>query len=453
MILLISGMAILIFNLHLLIPTGSIADVRIYNNALTSDQIRQLAVQVPAGLVGRWDFTNNGTTGDALEDVSGWGNTLSASGTPTLSASGGRFGIGDGSLGLDGTDDYVYRNVTTSLPLGNSPRTMCAWYKPTDYPTTAGAQYPIVDQGSGSGTNGAGHLLAIRNSAGTLDLTSGFWNTSDTVYSPYSMYSPQSWQFVCGTWNPVDATARARLYLNGFQIMSDNDNPTHAITDGVNIGRGRMANKYFKGGIDDVRIYNRALSQAEIQVLVTQPNKRIAVSTSTTDGNITDFTGGPYATGIAGADALCASDFDPGYKAMIVDSTPIQRRACIYANCATTGITAHVNWVLRPNVTYVREDGLPIFTANWNGVFDFITPANNPSGTITFQNKITTVNVSPWSGLTQGTNFAWLTEASQTWSNSSDYYMTGDPSNYTDYTSIASGSQSVSAHPIYCVEQ
>jgi hypothetical protein len=356
---------------------GAIDDVRIYNNALTADQIRQLAVQVPNGLVARYDFTDNDGTPDTdeLTDVSGWGATLSNS-SATHSADGGRFGTGDGAYTFDGsTSKLTNTDTITARPIGNSPRTMCAWYKPDDYPSTNGDQYPIVDQGSGTLSNGKGHILVIRYINGNLDLTSGFWNGSDTVHT-YGMYSPQSWQFVCGTWDPADTSnVYSRLYLNGYEIKNNNVSISHSTTSDLSIGKGNKAELYFKGAIDDVRIYNRALSATEIQALVQQPNKRIWVTANTYTGDLrTDSTG----TGIAGADDKCMADSNyPSsgtYKAMIVDGT--NRQACTTENC-TTGITQHTDWVLRPNVTYIRPDAsvppvmLPIFTANWNGVFDY----------------------------------------------------------------------------------
>ena len=74
------------------------------------------------------------------------------------------------------------------------------------------------------------------------------------------------------------------------------------------------------GYLDDVRIYNRALTQAEIQALVQQPNKKIFVTASTYTG---DLRTGGVGTGIVGADAKCNSDSNkPGtgnYKDMLVD--------------------------------------------------------------------------------------------------------------------------------------
>ncbi len=95
--------------------------------------------------------------------------------------------------------------------------------------------------------------------------------------------------------------------------------------------------------------------------------------------------------GIAGADAKCMSDSkkptEPAravYKAFLVDD--VNRIACTTSNCLTGGISEHVNWILKPNTTYVRAvDGVTIATTNSFGIFSSQTnDAENPSVTTIF---------------------------------------------------------------------
>ena len=55
-------------------------------------------------------------------------------------------------------------------------------------------------------------------------------------------------------------------YISG-NIGTDNDN--------VLIGKRQGVNAYFQGSIDDVRIYNRALSEEEIKLLYNSYNPKI----------------------------------------------------------------------------------------------------------------------------------------------------------------------------------
>jgi hypothetical protein len=66
----------------------------------------------------------------------------------------------------------------------------------------------------------------------------------------------------------VDAT-NARRYVNGVETMSHNisANPILPNAGPVTIGRGSDFIGVFVGAIDSVRIYNRALSAAEIAAI------------------------------------------------------------------------------------------------------------------------------------------------------------------------------------------
>jgi Protein of unknown function (DUF1554)/Bacterial Ig-like domain len=73
--------------------------------------------------------------------------------------------------------------------------------------------------------------------------------------------------------------------------------------------------------------------------------------------------------GIAGADNTCTTKATRPVgvvtaKAMITAAT---RTACSVANCGNGN--AQLNWVLRPNQHYVREDGAYVFLTDGNGIF------------------------------------------------------------------------------------
>lgn len=107
--------------------------------------------------------------------------------------------------------------------------------------------------------------------------------------------------------------------------------------------------------------------------------------------------GGGNFGGVAGGDTLCTTDANrPAlgtYKAMIVGTG---RVACTTANCGTGGASEHTDWVLAPNMNYVRTDNTLIATSTSAGIFSFpLTAGFAPSGT----------NPELWTGLTS----TWLT--------------------------------------------
>jgi len=100
----------------------------------------------------------------------------------------------------------------------------------------------------------------------------------------------------------------------------------------------------------------------------------IFATAATYDGDL--LTAGGGATGIEGADRLCAQAKDseqptlPGtgaeYRALLVDSG--NRVACSTPDCGGGG-AENVNWVLRANTSYKRPDGVVVFTTNASGIF------------------------------------------------------------------------------------
>ena len=57
-----------------------------------------------------------------------------------------------------------------------------------------------------------------------------------------------------------------RLYLNGVQVRVRAQTGSTAVSNGMlRIGGNAVWGEYFAGLIDEVRVYNRALTAAEIQ--------------------------------------------------------------------------------------------------------------------------------------------------------------------------------------------
>ena len=226
-------------------------------------------------------------------------------------------------------------------------------------------------------------------------------------------------------------------------------------------------NQEFNGDIDDVLVYSRVLAQPEIQALVQQPNKRIFVTAINYGGDLrTIVSGAPTGTGIAGADAKCNADTNipntSNYKAMIIDGNI--RRACTTGNCVGTaplsGLIEQKDWVLQPNVTYIRPDALTptlmlsVFTADWNGVWNFGGTA--PTGG-SLSNAISgpVINDNIWTGL----DGAWLLSTFGNctgWSDSTPA-VSGDDAGANSIGASAiswsGGSSCNIPQRLYCVEQ
>lgn len=329
---------------------GIIDDVRIYNYARTPEQIKHdynagKAVYVgkqepdcdvsPAdcinkGLVGYWDFDQMG--GQTALDKSGNGNngTLGANSNPSSDdpvwaqgvqpLSGGK--SGGGALQFDGVNDYVQIGTSLNDDIASVPATISVWVK-------------------GSFANG--NQIIFGHLASKIGL--GFYSTpGDNSFIVRVGSSASKPIFVCGSawvndvWNHIVVTyngnASSTFWLNGVQITNTGASNSWAWSvDEATIGR-RSTGTYFKGLIDNVRIYNRELSAAEIRYLYNQA-KPIAhwkmdegADTATTcnatistvydysgNGNHgTLYLGGSPATSTAWTDGKygCALQFDGG---------------------------------------------------------------------------------------------------------------------------------------------
>ncbi|NUM52000.1 MAG: LamG domain-containing protein, partial [Flavobacteriales bacterium] len=79
-----------------------------------------------------------------------------------------------------------------------------------------------------------------------------------------------SWYHVAGTYNK--ATGEQKLYVNG-QLVNTRIHPAGNTVvpltwySDMRIGHSMNGNSYFNGKIDDVRLYNKALTNQEVQDL------------------------------------------------------------------------------------------------------------------------------------------------------------------------------------------
>jgi hypothetical protein len=82
-------------------------------------------------------------------------------------------------------------------------------------------------------------------------------------------------RLTANTWTHIAATFNGsiqRLYINGVQVSTRNQTGSTAVGTGVlRIGGNNPFGEFFKGLIDEVRIYNKVLTQAQIQTDMNTP--------------------------------------------------------------------------------------------------------------------------------------------------------------------------------------
>lgn len=205
----------------------------------------QECTPTPPGLISWW--TANGDANDHSSENHG---TLQ---NGALFAS----GIVDQAFLLDGIDDYVNVPPDKNLDIENAI-TIDAWIKPTKGGVT------ILDK------TGFGDSANYRFFLGLADLPTdsrlGFWNGSKYVIGTNSIPINQ-FSHVAITLLPdsgIDARSILKIYINGEldSIHSTEFGPTN--NGPLRIGSD-IIGRYFEGIIDEVGIFNRELSQSEIQ--------------------------------------------------------------------------------------------------------------------------------------------------------------------------------------------
>jgi len=232
---------------------GAVDDVRIYHRALSATGVQQLGTRT-RGLIGYWKLDEQ--TGTVAADSSGYGRTgTRVNGAVSIT------GAVDAALALNGVNQYVLVPHTTALDA--YPLSVAAWVK---FGSTTG-RGGIVNKyviGAYNGyqvfTEGNGTLCAWYFKDRSNGVYDGTACTLKTVG-----YADDRWHRVVFV---VD-NAGGRLYVDGVLTASQawTGLPGPATTTQpleLGVYPGLPGGWYFFGAVDDVRIYNRALSATEV---------------------------------------------------------------------------------------------------------------------------------------------------------------------------------------------
>jgi hypothetical protein len=202
----------------------------------------------PPGLVAAWAF--NETSGTTASDASGNGRTGTVSGAAWTTS--GRYG---GALSFDGVNDWVTVADANALDL-TTGMTLSAWVRPT---AVTGWRTIVMKEAPSSLTYGlyAGDQTGLPSfflTAGGFDQYQAINGTSSVPLS--------AWTHIAATFDG----ATMRLFVNGTQVASMPQTvPMTTSNAPLRIGGNAIWGEYFVGLIDEVHVYNRALSSGEIQ--------------------------------------------------------------------------------------------------------------------------------------------------------------------------------------------
>jgi hypothetical protein len=211
-------------------------------------------------LVGYWKFDDG--TGVSVSDSTGnndatfYGESFNDGTINGASWASGKYGSG---LSFDGVDDYVDAGDDASLDITGS-LTVELWAKLNSHSSTTELDYA----GKYRGVGDRSWALYIGR---TDNLTTfGVWNASDNaaIATSDSILSANAWQHLVGVFD--SNSGEVALYVDGVKQSTTGTLKGTINSTSINVKIGKTdANYYFNGSIDEVRIYNKALTQAEIQ--------------------------------------------------------------------------------------------------------------------------------------------------------------------------------------------
>ncbi|MBA4387913.1 MAG: hypothetical protein C0404_08020 [Verrucomicrobia bacterium] len=242
-------------NTTLYIPTTGTFVVRLTANDGWAQSWDELTVNVdtnaqmgggPMDNLVLWHKLNE-AAGTTAADSSGSTNTGTVIGGATWTP-----GRVDGGLNCDGVDDGVTVAAVAGFAAGNTPHTISAWIKVNALPSNR-AWIALL----GNEANGSHHWLI--NNSGTTQF--GLWGGGQLAPP-----------LVVGQWKHVVMTfdgTTLRGYVDGVTNGSVAATFNFA---GVpfTVARQHNSENYFNGTVDDVRIYKRGLSAAEVLQIYNQ---------------------------------------------------------------------------------------------------------------------------------------------------------------------------------------
>lgn len=220
-----------------------------------------------AALIVHYDFeTVNGTTVANNADPLSPG-TLSGTGAGAGGYTAGPAGFGTAYDFTTGGDDTAKLNTgltPTGLGITSGPYTMTAWVQLNTNATDDLDN--MVFGGAADNNNGQLH-----NGFRDEVPHQGHWG-NDTTGGTALVNDSSTWYHVAWTYSAAPGTQE--IFVNGVLVATDTGKG--AISGGgteLAIGwTGRDSNDAFNGKIDDVRIYDNVLSQAEIAALIPEPS-------------------------------------------------------------------------------------------------------------------------------------------------------------------------------------
>lgn len=217
-----------------------IDDARVYNRALSAEE---LAAYANPGLLAHWKFDEG--SGTAIADDSGNGNDAAFNtGTPTWVT-----GVRGGALEFNGSNDARTTANFDPPAIGS----VAFWFRSTAPPTGTERMF---------GLSTYWEVWVDSDRALRLDFAGPI---GGRFVSDSGVAAPGIWRHVVAIYNTNDDTHK--LYLDGVLVSSGAFPCEDESEDYLSFGTRTGLTERFNGALDDLRVYNYELTEAEVAEL------------------------------------------------------------------------------------------------------------------------------------------------------------------------------------------
>jgi len=231
--------------------------------ALTSVLFSAPAAVITNGLIAYYEFNGNSI------DETGHGHDGTAFGA-TLTSN--RFGQANSAYNFNGLNNYI--SIPNSSGFAVTDFSVAAWVQTSDK-----SDYKYITSTYGGASSSAEWYNLNIMPTGTARLQTDPGSTSNPPFAIGTTdVADGNWHFLVGTRDT--STGLLKIYVDGNLQRTEADISTEELNPAVDFRIGvqhGFSDRYFNGNIDDVRIYDRALTAGDINTLYAIPEPSTAV--------------------------------------------------------------------------------------------------------------------------------------------------------------------------------
>lgn len=190
-----------------------------------------------------------------------------------------RFGNANSAYSFDGVDDFI---STANLATTNTDNwTMMAWVKPSSISQADGT---IVINGFDNSVSGNGYTMLMTGNGVPGNVLYGLFGQVAYINSGAAFTTNNIWYHAA----IVRQSGTTRFYLNGAQ--APNISAINPLTPSGSLRIGSCnGNRFWNGSIDEVKIFNTALTAAQVQQQYNQTNYSSQFNNSVKMNGVNDY--------------------------------------------------------------------------------------------------------------------------------------------------------------------